>query len=74
MKLSQLKVGEGGMILKINHKEYAGRLAEFGIFSGSLIFVTLKAPFNGPLAIISGETHLSIRAAEAQYIDIELQK
>jgi len=73
-KLSDMKVGESGIVRKIGElKELKNRLIELGILN-TPIKVVKKAPFNDPIAINLGNTTIALREEDAQKIEVELFK
>ena len=50
MKLSDLKTGEQGVIVKVNgHGSFRKRLIEMGFISGKKVTVVLNAPLRDPI-------------------------
>ena len=50
MKLSQLKTGERGVIVKVNgHGGFRKRIKEMGFVKGSKVKVILNAPLRDPI-------------------------
>jgi len=73
-KLSDMKIGESGVVVKIGDlKELKNRLLELGILN-TPVKIVKKAPFNDPIAIKIGNTIIAIRNKEAQNIEVELFK
>lgn len=64
--LSQLKVGQSGVIVKINVKGTARqRLMAMGLVTGETINVERVAPLGDPIDFVIKDYHLSLRKAEA---------
>lgn len=53
------------------HNSFTERLRELGLTIGTTFTVTRRAPFNGPVEVRYGCSHLVLRADEAAVIDVE---
>ncbi len=72
--LSELKVGETGVIAKMNFKGAARqRLLAMGLVKGETILVKRVAPLGDPIDFVIKGYHLSLRKTEADEILVESQ-
>jgi len=72
MKLAELQVGQKGKIKKINLSGALKRkFMDMGILKGELISVEKIAPLGDPMEIMVKSYRLSLRKAEAQYLEME---
>ena len=72
--LSDLKVGETGVIAKMNFKGAARqRLLAMGLVKGETILVKRVAPLGDPIDFVIKGYHLSLRKTEANEILVEPQ-
>ncbi len=62
-RVKVLKMGGSGMIRK--------RLMEMGVLKGAVIRVVKYAPLRDPIEVEVGDSHLSLRICEAEFIDVE---
>ena len=70
--LSDLKVGESGVIAKMNYKGAARqRLLAMGLVKGETILVKRVAPLGDPIDFVIKGYHLSLRRVEASEILVE---
>ena len=66
VKLSELRVGERGRIVRIEGDEgFRKRIAELGFVAGIHIESVRKAPFEDPGAYLVRGTNISLRNSEA---------
>jgi len=71
--LSELKIGEEGIVIKINAKgALRRRIMEMGIIHGSKITVKGFAPLGDPMELSIKGYKLSLRKTEASDIIVEL--
>ncbi|MFZ5910271.1 MAG: FeoA family protein [Chloroflexota bacterium] len=64
--LSQLKVGESGVIVKMNVEGSARqRFMAMGLVKGETVSVERVAPLGDPIDFVVKDYHLSLRKAEA---------
>ena len=70
--LSELKIGEVGIIKKID--PHLHRLLVMGIIPGSEIRLIRKAPMGDPLEFEIKNYSLSLRREECQKIEVELRE
>jgi ferrous iron transport protein A len=68
--LSQLNVGESGIIQSLQPHQLSVKLTEMGLLPGRKITVLFKAPFGDPIAVDVGGYTLSLRKSEAQIISL----
>ncbi len=72
-KLSELKKGERGKVLKVTGEPYVkNRLLTMGIIPGTEVVVSKLAPLGDPMDIIVKGYHLSLRKEEARCIEVEV--
>jgi len=70
-RLSELQVGEKGILYEVEDSIVEQQLLEMGVTPGQLIEVERKSPFSDPIAIIVSHLLLSVRYSDAQYIILE---
>ena len=71
MKLSDLKTGERGVIVKVlGHGGFRKRIVEMGFIKGKIVEVLLNAPLHDPVKYKIMGYELSLRHAEAEMIEI----
>ncbi len=70
MKLSEIPKQSSVKILEITQPFLRTKLMEMGIVPGVEITLTLKAPFYGPIAFAYGNTQISIRLEDAEFIQV----
>jgi ferrous iron transport protein A len=71
-KLSELEVGEHGIILKFNNNDLFLKLMEMGCLPGEKIVLEQKAPLGDPISISIAGYSLSLRLNEAENIFVEV--
>ena len=70
--LSQLSIGEGGKIVKVNGEgAIRRRIMDMGITKGVEIYVRKVAPLGDPIEINLRGYELSLRRADAEMVEIE---
>jgi ferrous iron transport protein A len=69
-KLSELKVGEKGIIESFSSNEIFLKLMEMGCVPGEKISVDLIAPLGDPMSVYVAGYSLSLRLNEAEHIFI----
>jgi ferrous iron transport protein A len=73
LRLSELKVGEGGNIVKLLATGgFRQRLLEMGLVRGEQIFVKRVAPLGDPVEYSIKDYRLSMRRREAEKILVEV--
>ena len=70
-RLSELQVGEKGILHEVEDSILEQQLLEMGVTPGQLIEVERKSPFSDPIAIAVSHLLLSVRYSDAQYIILE---
>lgn len=71
MKLSDLKTGERGVVVKVNgHGSFRKRIIEMGFVKGNEVKVILNAPLRDPIEYEIIGYKLSLRRAEAAKIEV----
>ena len=71
MKLSELKTGERGVIVKVNgHGGFRKRIIEMGFVKGSKVRVILNAPLRDPIEYEIIGYKISLRREEASKIEV----
>lgn len=71
MKLSQLEVGETGIVKEFTDLEMSVKLMEMGCLPGEAITVSRIAPLGDPIAIHVSGYQLSLRKREASTIILQ---
>lgn len=72
MKLSELKMGNKGIIEGFESHDIALKLMEMGCIPGEHIMVENVAPLGGPMNIRVAGYVLSLRKDEARQIEVQL--
>ena len=71
MKLSELKTGETGVIVKVSgHGGFRKRIIEMGFIKGKTVEVLLNAPLQDPVKYKLMGYEVSLRRQEAEMIDV----
>ena len=71
MKLSDLKTGERGVIVKVHgHGSFRKRIIEMGFVKGNKVKVVLNAPLKDPIEYEIIGYKISLRREEAQMIEV----
>ena len=71
MKLSELKTGDKGVIVKVNgHGGFRKRIIEMGFIKGKEIEILLNAPFKDPVKYRIMGYEVSLRHSEAELIEV----
>ena len=71
MKLSELKTGEHGVIVKVHgHGGFRKRIIEMGFVKGKLVEVLLNAPLHDPVKYKLMGYEVSLRRQEAELIEV----
>ena len=73
-KLSELKVGEKGIIESFSSNDIFLKLMEMGCVPGERISVDLIAPMGDPMSVYVAGYSLSLRLNEAEHIFISQEK
>jgi ferrous iron transport protein A len=70
MKLSQLAIGQQGIIKEFTDLEMSVKLMEMGCLPGELVKVERVAPLGDPIAVSVSGYQLSLRKREASTIEL----
>ena len=71
MRLSELKTGEKGVIVKVyGHGAFRKRVIEMGFIRGKIVTSILNAPLNDPIKYKILDYEISLRRKEADLIEI----
>ena len=71
MKLSELKTGEQGVIVKVSgHGGFRKRIIEMGFIKGKTVEVLLNAPLQDPVKYKVMGYEVSLRRQEAEKIEV----
>ena len=71
MRLSELKTGEKGVIVKVlGHGGFRKRIVEMGFIKGKTVQVLLNAPLKDPIKYKVMGYEISLRRQEAEMIEI----
>lgn len=71
MKLSELKTGENGVIVRVKgHGGFRKRIVEMGFIKGKAVEVLLNAPLRDPVKYKIMDYEVSLRRAEAELVDV----
>ena len=71
MRLSELKTGEKGVIVKVlGHGGFRKRIVEMGFIKGKTVEVILNAPLKDPIKYKILGYEISLRRQEAEMIEI----
>ena len=71
MRLSELKTGEKGVIIKVlGHGGFRKRIVEMGCVKGKMVEVLLNAPLKDPIKYKIMGYEISLRRQEADMIEI----
>ncbi len=74
-KLSLMKPGETGVVVKINGKgNVKQRLIDMGIVRGTRVKIVKYAPMGDPIEIQLKSFELALRKSEAETIDVDMQE
>ena len=72
MYLSDMKVGDKGIVKKIDASEnIKRRLLDIGLINGTTIECVLKSPFNDPVAYLIRGAIIAIRKNDCNKIEVE---
>ncbi|MBR7094568.1 MAG: ferrous iron transport protein A, partial [Prevotella sp.] len=71
MRLSDLKTGEKGVIVKVlGHGGFRKRIVEMGFIKGKVVQVLLNAPLQDPVKYKVMGYEVSLRHEEAEMIEV----
>ena len=71
-KLSELSIGDRGIIDSILDSDLKQKLLEMGCTPGEKICITRQAPFGGPIAILVSFSVLSLSKYDSSKIMVKL--
>lgn len=71
-KLSELSLGEKGMIVSLEDKELELKLMEMGFLQGEEVVVEQIAPLGDPISVMVAGYQVSLRISEADSIMVQL--
>ena len=75
MRLSELKTGEQGVIVKVlGHGGFRKRIVEMGFIKGKTVEVLLNAPLQDPVKYKLMGYEVSLRRHEAEMIEVVTSK
>ena len=71
MRLSELKTGEKGIVVKVlGHGGFRKRIVEMGFIKGKTVEVVLNAPLKDPIKYKLMGYEISLRRQEAELIEV----
>lgn len=71
MSLARARVSEWLQVVGVRDNGVAGlRLMEMGLVVGALVQVLGRAPLGDPLRVRLGDSDLSLRSSDAEFIDV----
>lgn len=72
--LSELSIGEKGTVVKVNGEgKIRRRLFDMGVTPGADIYFRKKAPLGDPVEITLRGYELTLRKAEAAFVEVEIR-
>ncbi|MEY3350186.1 MAG: hypothetical protein RIQ50_297 [Bacteroidota bacterium] len=71
-KLSELALGEKGIIVSLEDKELELKLMEMGFLQGEEVVVEQVAPLGDPISVMVAGYQVSLRISEADSIIVDL--
>ena len=72
--LSELSIGEKGTVTKVNGEgAIRRRLFDMGVTPGADVYFRKKAPLGDPIEISIRGYELTLRKAEAAFVEVELR-
>lgn len=71
-RLSELSVGDQGVIHSFESNDLVLKLMEMGCVPGEMIKVEQVAPLGDPISVLVAGYNLSLRLNEAEHIFVEL--
>ncbi|MBR4783450.1 MAG: ferrous iron transport protein B [Bacteroidaceae bacterium] len=75
MRLSELKTGEKGIIVRVmGHGGFRKRIVEMGFIRGKSVEVLLNAPLHDPVKYKIMDYEVSLRRAEAELVEVVSEK
>ncbi|MBO4704009.1 MAG: ferrous iron transport protein A [Bacilli bacterium] len=74
-KLDQFKIGETGLIKKVEGEgRLRRRLFDMGVTPGATVYLRKKAPLGDPLEVTIRGYELTLRKTEAQLVVLEVEE
>ena len=74
-KLDQFKIGETGLIKKVEGEgRLRRRLFDMGVTPGATVYLRKKAPLGDPLEVTIRGYELTLRKSEAQLVVLEVEE
>ena len=74
-KLDQFKIGETGLIKKVEGEgRLRRRLFDMGVTPGAIVYLRKKAPLGDPLEVTIRGYELTLRKTEAQLVVLEVEE
>ena len=74
-KLDEFKVGETGLIVKVEGEgRLRRRLFDMGVTPGAKVYLRKKAPLGDPIEIYIRGYELTLRKSEAQLVLLEMEE
>lgn len=73
-KLTELKIGESGIVSTLNECDAKASIMEMGILPHTKLTVVNKAPLGGPITVAVSGYYVSIRIKEAEQIFVLQEK
>lgn len=70
--LSELLLGESGIITEVRNPEKVTKLMEMGCLPGETLRLDHIAPFGDPIAVTLSGYKLSLRKRDAKYIMVQV--
>ncbi|MFB5675045.1 ferrous iron transport protein A [Paenibacillus terreus] len=73
MKLAETNINAAVRVVDIgcSNQRICRRLGDLGILEGSVVSITQRLPFGGPLTLETGGQYIAIRRKEALQIAVE---
>jgi len=71
-KLSELSLGEKGIIVSLEDKELELKLMEMGFLQGEGVVVEQIAPLGDPISVMVAGYQVSLRISEADSVIVDL--
>ena len=71
IRLTQLAIGERGIIVEIDDPALKLALFRLGLLQGDTIQLSQKAPFSGPIALKVRGGKVALRAADAEKVRVK---
>ncbi|MBR5996773.1 MAG: ferrous iron transport protein A [Bacilli bacterium] len=73
-KLDQFKIGETGLIKKVEGEgRLRRRLFDMGVTPGATVYLRKKAPLGDPIEVTIRGYELTLRKSEAQLVVLEVE-